>query len=104
IESRATMLGRIPNSLSKVREMPLSSKQMGNRTNKITNVEGRVIFDVIQMLFESIRKSITLLRIFRCKLYNTVGRIRPPNEKGKQTYLSFNKMHRFRKETKNITS
>ncbi|VBB31786.1 unnamed protein product [Acanthocheilonema viteae] len=50
IENRATMLGRVPSSLSKVREMPLSSKQMGNRTNKITNVEGRVVFDVIQVV------------------------------------------------------
>lgn len=43
------MLGRVVTSLSKVREMPLSSKQMGNRTNKITNVEGRVVFDVMQV-------------------------------------------------------
>ncbi|OZC07811.1 DNA polymerase [Onchocerca flexuosa] len=50
IENRATMLGRIPSSLSKVREMPLSSKQIGNRTNKVTNVEGRVVFDVIQVI------------------------------------------------------
>ncbi|VDK85190.1 unnamed protein product, partial [Onchocerca ochengi] len=50
IENRATMLGRIPSSLSKVREMPLSSKQIGNRTNKVTNVEGRVVFDVFQVI------------------------------------------------------
>lgn len=43
------MLGRIPSSLSKVREMPLSSKQMGNRMNKVTNIEGRVVFDVFQV-------------------------------------------------------
>ncbi|MCP9257910.1 DNA polymerase [Dirofilaria immitis] len=48
IENQATMLGRVLRSLSKVREMPLSSKQMGNRTNKVTNVEGRVVFDVFQ--------------------------------------------------------
>lgn len=29
--------------------MPLSSRQMGNRTNRITNMEGRVIFDVFQV-------------------------------------------------------
>lgn len=43
------MLGRVLNTLSKVREMPLSSRQMGNRNNKMTNVDGRVIFDVIQV-------------------------------------------------------
>ncbi|VDN05380.1 unnamed protein product [Thelazia callipaeda] len=50
IENQATSLGRIPSSLSKVREMPISSKQMGSRTNKITNVEGRVVFDVFQIV------------------------------------------------------
>lgn len=57
------MLGRIPSSLSKVREMPLSSKQMGNRTNKVTNVEGRVVFDVIQVSwFMLIFMSIAIIR------------------------------------------
>ncbi|VDK50728.1 unnamed protein product [Anisakis simplex] len=50
IENKVTMLGRIPSSLSKVREMPISSKQMGNRTNKCTNMEGRVTFDVMQVI------------------------------------------------------
>lgn len=44
------MLGRVPSSLSKVRDMPVSSKQMGNRTNKYTSMEGRVIFDVMQVV------------------------------------------------------
>ncbi|VDM39048.1 unnamed protein product [Toxocara canis] len=50
IENRVAMLGRIPSSLSKVRETPISSKQMGNRTNKYTNMEGRVCFDVMQVI------------------------------------------------------
>uniref|UniRef100_F1KQZ5 DNA polymerase n=1 Tax=Ascaris suum TaxID=6253 RepID=F1KQZ5_ASCSU len=50
IESKVAMLGRVPSSLSKVRDMPVSSKQMGNRTNKYTSMEGRVIFDVMQVV------------------------------------------------------
>lgn len=57
------MFGRIPSSLSKVREMPLSSKQMGNRTNKVTNVEGRVVFDVFQVSWFTL----TLVK-YRCKV------------------------------------
>uniref|UniRef100_A0A915CHF5 DNA polymerase n=1 Tax=Parascaris univalens TaxID=6257 RepID=A0A915CHF5_PARUN len=50
IENKVAMLGRVSSSMSKVREMPLSSKQMGNRTNKYTSLEGRVIFDVMQVI------------------------------------------------------
>jgi hypothetical protein len=40
-------LGRDMNRQSTVRQMNVQSKQMGNRVNKITNIEGRVVFDLL---------------------------------------------------------
>ena len=41
-------LGRIKDIPSLVRESMLQSKQMGNRKNKTTNMEGRVQIDLLQ--------------------------------------------------------
>ncbi|MFH4977002.1 hypothetical protein AB6A40_003711 [Gnathostoma spinigerum] len=46
-DSKVAYLGRVKNIASKVRELPLASKQMGNRVVKQTNFEGRVVFDVL---------------------------------------------------------
>ena len=45
-------LGRITDIHSVIRESTLQSKQMGKRENKIINIEGRVQFDLFQVIFE----------------------------------------------------
>ncbi|KAF6018928.1 POLD1 [Bugula neritina] len=44
-------LGRVKDMPSIIREREVASKQMGRRENKIINVEGRVQFDLLQVLF-----------------------------------------------------
>ena len=51
-------LGRVKDRPSKIRDAALQSKQMGNRVNKSTNMEGRVQFDVLQVRFKSYRNVI----------------------------------------------
>ncbi|TMS36319.1 hypothetical protein L596_003510 [Steinernema carpocapsae] len=54
-------LGRILKTPSKVRESTLQSKQMGNRTIKNVNMEGRIIFDVLQVVLRDYKlRSYTL--------------------------------------------
>ncbi|XP_067951635.1 DNA polymerase delta catalytic subunit-like [Watersipora subatra] len=43
-------LGRVKNNCSTIREREIASKQMGRRENKIINIEGRVQFDLLQVL------------------------------------------------------
>lgn len=45
-------LSRIKTSQCKVRDAALQSKQMGNRVNKLTSMEGRTIFDVLQVTYK----------------------------------------------------
>jgi DNA polymerase delta subunit 1 len=44
-------LGRVKKIRSVVKEAMIQSKQMGKRENKIINMEGRVIFDLLQVSF-----------------------------------------------------
>ncbi|XP_074660043.1 DNA polymerase delta catalytic subunit-like [Tubulanus polymorphus] len=54
-------LGRIKNSISKIRESMIQSKQMGRRENKDINIEGRVQFDLLQVLLRDYKlRSYTL--------------------------------------------
>lgn len=43
-------LGRIKNSKSVLKDSMIQSKQMGKRENKIINIEGRVQFDLLQVI------------------------------------------------------
>jgi DNA polymerase delta subunit 1 len=43
-------LGRIKHSRSYIREAMIQSKQMGRRENKFCNIDGRVTFDLLQIL------------------------------------------------------
>uniref|UniRef100_A0A914WX73 DNA polymerase delta catalytic subunit n=1 Tax=Plectus sambesii TaxID=2011161 RepID=A0A914WX73_9BILA len=51
--SMVEFLGRVKDRPSKIRDAALQSKQMGNRVNKQTNIEGRVQFDVLQVKNQS---------------------------------------------------
>lgn len=54
-------LGRIRHIKSVVKESTIQSKQMGKRENKIVNLEGRVMFDLLQVLFRDYKlRSYTL--------------------------------------------
>ncbi|XP_064635067.1 DNA polymerase delta catalytic subunit-like [Lineus longissimus] len=54
-------LGRIKDSQSKIKESMIQSKQMGRRENKDINIEGRVQFDLLQVLLRDYKlRSYTL--------------------------------------------
>uniref|UniRef100_A0A8C2XJA7 DNA polymerase n=1 Tax=Cyclopterus lumpus TaxID=8103 RepID=A0A8C2XJA7_CYCLU len=54
-------LGRVRNMKSVLRDQNFQSKQMGRRENKITNIEGRVQFDLLQVLLRDYKlRSYTL--------------------------------------------
>ncbi|KAL8577740.1 DNA polymerase delta catalytic subunit [Nucella lapillus] len=54
-------LGRIQDTQSKVKEAMFQSKQMGRRENKVINIEGRVQFDLLQVLLRDYKlRSYTL--------------------------------------------
>ncbi|XP_014787230.1 DNA polymerase delta catalytic subunit [Octopus bimaculoides] len=54
-------LGRIRNQRSVIKESTIQSKQMGKRENKIINIEGRVMFDLLQVLLRDYKlRSYTL--------------------------------------------
>lgn len=54
-------LGRIQDMVSKVKETMFQSRQMGKRENKVINVEGRVQFDLLQVLLRDYKlRSYTL--------------------------------------------
>lgn len=44
-------LGRIKDIRSSIKEAMLQSRQMGKRENKVINIEGRVQFDLLQVIF-----------------------------------------------------
>ncbi|XGW07230.1 hypothetical protein V3C99_017062 [Haemonchus contortus] len=55
------MLGRQQNRASNVRDVSISSKQMGSRVNKSIDIHGRVIFDVLQVVLRDYKlRSYTL--------------------------------------------
>ncbi|CAL1535781.1 unnamed protein product [Lymnaea stagnalis] len=54
-------LGRIKNIVSVLKDATFQSKQMGKRENKIVNIEGRVQFDLLQVLLRDYKlRSYTL--------------------------------------------
>lgn len=54
-------LGRIRHIKSMVKDSTIQSKQMGKRENKVINIEGRVMFDLLQVLFRDYKlRSYTL--------------------------------------------
>lgn len=54
-------LGRIPSRKSFIRDSSFQSKQMGRRENKVINIEGRVQFDLLQVLLRDYKlRSYTL--------------------------------------------
>ncbi|XP_055958058.1 DNA polymerase delta catalytic subunit-like isoform X2 [Patella vulgata] len=54
-------LGRIKDIQSVVKEQTFQSKQMGKRENKVVNIDGRVQFDLLQILFRDYKlRSYTL--------------------------------------------
>ncbi|OQV18431.1 DNA polymerase delta catalytic subunit [Hypsibius exemplaris] len=54
-------IGRIRNRKSYIRNTNISSKQMGRRENKLCNIEGRVVFDLLQILLREYKlRSYTL--------------------------------------------
>uniref|UniRef100_A0A8C8VJK1 DNA polymerase n=1 Tax=Pelusios castaneus TaxID=367368 RepID=A0A8C8VJK1_9SAUR len=54
-------LGRIPGRKSVIRDSSFQSKQMGRRENKVINTEGRVQFDMLQVLLREFKlRSYTL--------------------------------------------
>ncbi|XP_076450505.1 DNA polymerase delta catalytic subunit-like [Babylonia areolata] len=59
--SSFSYLGRIHDTQSKVKEAMFQSKQMGKRENKVINTEGRVQFDLLQVLLRDYKlRSYTL--------------------------------------------
>ncbi|XP_055357344.1 LOW QUALITY PROTEIN: DNA polymerase delta catalytic subunit-like [Paramacrobiotus metropolitanus] len=59
--SRFPFLGRLKKTVTRVREVQLQSKQMGARKNKFCNIEGRVTFDLLQVLLRDYKlRSYTL--------------------------------------------
>ncbi|KAL3841404.1 hypothetical protein ACJMK2_019556 [Sinanodonta woodiana] len=54
-------LGRIVDTISVLKEQTFQSRQMGKRENKVINMEGRVQFDLLQILFRDYKlRSYTL--------------------------------------------
>ncbi|XP_060705472.1 DNA polymerase delta catalytic subunit isoform X2 [Hemiscyllium ocellatum] len=54
-------LGRIPSIKSVIRDSSFQSRQMGRRENKVINIEGRVQFDLLQVLLRDYKlRSYTL--------------------------------------------
>ena len=61
IDSQVSLLGRVDKSPCRIRDAQLSSKQMGNRVNKLIVIEGRIIFDVLQVVLRDYKlRSYTL--------------------------------------------
>lgn len=55
------MIGRVINSPCRIRDATMQSKQMGNRVNKLIVIEGRIIFDVLQVILRDYKlRSYTL--------------------------------------------
>lgn len=52
--SKVAFLGRLRDKASNVKDAAISSKQMGSRVNKNIDIHGRVIFDVLQVIFDHV--------------------------------------------------
>lgn len=51
ISSQVLKISRIAGEMCSARNATFSSAQMGTRTNKIVDINGRVVFDVYQVCF-----------------------------------------------------
>ncbi|KAE9553813.1 hypothetical protein FO519_002983 [Halicephalobus sp. NKZ332] len=61
IDSQVSLLGRVDKSPCRIRDAQLSSKQLGSRVNKLIVIEGRIIFDVLQVVLRDYKlRSYTL--------------------------------------------
>ena len=49
--SRFPYLGRLNNVKNFIKDATFQSKQLGKRENKVVNMEGRVQFDLLQVLY-----------------------------------------------------
>ncbi|KAH7714423.1 DNA polymerase delta catalytic subunit, partial [Aphelenchoides avenae] len=60
-EHKVALLGRLRTTQCRIRDMTMQSRQMGNRTNKQTSMEGRIVFDVLQIVLRDYKlRSYTL--------------------------------------------
>ncbi|KAI1717410.1 DNA polymerase family B domain-containing protein [Ditylenchus destructor] len=50
IDSKISYLSRVKSNMCRIRDASLQSKQMGNRVNKLISMEGRIVFDVLQLI------------------------------------------------------
>ena len=61
IDASVHLLGRVKNSACRIRDAQVQSKQMGNRVNKLIVIDGRIIFDVLQVVIRDYKlRSYTL--------------------------------------------
>ncbi|KAL7076229.1 hypothetical protein ACQ4LE_004584 [Meloidogyne hapla] len=61
IDGRVCSLSRVKGNICKQRDVSLQSKQMGNRVNKMCSMDGRIIFDVLQLILRDYKlRSYTL--------------------------------------------
>nr|CAD2199671.1 unnamed protein product [Meloidogyne enterolobii] len=61
IDGRVCYLSRVKGNICKQRDVSLQSKQMGNRVNKMCSMDGRIIFDVLQLILRDYKlRSYTL--------------------------------------------
>uniref|UniRef100_A0A914MF01 DNA polymerase n=1 Tax=Meloidogyne incognita TaxID=6306 RepID=A0A914MF01_MELIC len=61
IDGRVCYLSRVKGNICKQRDVSLQSKQMGNRVNKMCSMDGRIIFDVLQLVLRDYKlRSYTL--------------------------------------------
>uniref|UniRef100_A0A914XXN2 DNA polymerase delta catalytic subunit n=1 Tax=Panagrolaimus superbus TaxID=310955 RepID=A0A914XXN2_9BILA len=61
VDANVHLLGRVKNSACRIRDAQVQSKQMGNRVNKLIVIEGRIIFDVLQVILRDYKlRSYTL--------------------------------------------
>lgn len=50
IENQVSYISRVPSAQCKQRDAAVQSKQMGARVNKQIQMDGRIIFDVLQLV------------------------------------------------------
>ncbi|KAL3067979.1 hypothetical protein niasHT_037969 [Heterodera trifolii] len=61
IDKTVCLLSRIRGSMCRQRDAAMQSKQMGNRVNKFVSMDGRIIFDVLQLVLREYKlRSYTL--------------------------------------------
>lgn len=49
MDSKVSFLSRVKANPCRIRDAQIQSKQMGNRVNKLISMEGRIVFDVLQV-------------------------------------------------------